>query len=330
VQYNFCSRAEIKRLRASDERIAVISLRHPEKPPLRFAGLRSDRDGSMLLDIACNDITESMPGRIRPTPEIAGNIQEFWRAVKGRVTRFVCQCENGVGLCQGVVAALVELDGIDPKPILRRGTYNRLLYRLILETAGKQPVPEPLVSIVCRISYPFDRFQAFMLCMERQRYTNWQVVAVTDGPRDDVARYVQSREDAKVHLIQTAERVGHWGHPYRQQGIDAAQGEIIGLQNDDNYLVPGFLEQLVWAIQDGADLVLCDTVHSYLAWASYRVEARRSSCDLGAFLVRAGLIRQVKWPGNDQESDGEFIEGLAALAGRNKIACIRRPLFIHN
>src|SRR5437773_4001151 len=102
--------------------------------------------------------------------------------------------------------------------------------------------------------------------MQRQRYANWELVAVTDGPRQDIADYLRGRQDGKVVLMQTKEPLGHWGHPCRQRGIDAARGEIIGVQNDDNYLVPGFLEQMVGAIQDGADLVLCNTVHNHIGW----------------------------------------------------------------
>jgi hypothetical protein len=326
----FCGRIELERWQAPLQGHAVVSLRDSEKPPVKLAGLRNESGGPWVLDIACNDITEPMPGRICPTATIAQRIHEFWQHHKEHVAAFVCQCESGIGRSQAVAAALGALQGGDPTPILRRGTYNRLLYRLILEAAGKKLPPDPLVSIVCRITYPLNRFQAFMLSMDRQRHTHWQVVAVTDGPRPDVVRFLSAREDDKVHLIHTAERLGHWGHPYRQRGIDAAGGEIIELQNDDNYLVPGFLEQLVWAIQDGASLVLCDTCHSYFGWACHHVEPRRGECDLGAFLARASLIRQVKWPGNDQLSDGEFIERLAALAGPDKIAFVRRPLFIHN
>ena len=247
----------------------------------KSAGHLARTSSIVVLDITCNDIAEPMPGRICPNPAIGKTIYDFWLSQKNRVAGIVCQCESGIGRSQGVAAALTALDGGDPTHIIRRGTYNRLLYRFILEAAGKELPPEPLVSIVCRITYPLDRFQAFLLSMERQRYTNWQVVAVTDGPRPDITEFLAARQDSRVLLIQTPERLGHWGHPYRQQGIDAASGEVIGLQNDDNYLVPGFLEQMVWSIQDGAALVLCDTVHSYLGWACDHVEPRRSKCDLG-------------------------------------------------
>jgi Glycosyl transferase family 2 len=329
MKVHFCNRMTLEGATSIGKEIAVISLRNGDKPPAKVAGGSAQASGVAVLDVVCDDIDEPMPHSVCPTPAIAKNIYDFWAKHKDQVGWFVCQCETGLGLSQAVSAAILLFDGQDPNPILRQAAYNRSLYRLILEQAGRQPPPEPLVSIVCRILYPADRFQAFVLCMDRQRYPNWEVIGVTDGPRPDVAALLSSRKDGKVRLLETPERLGSWGHPYRQMGIDAARGEIIGLQNDDNYLVPGFVEQLVWVIQDGAQMVLCDTVHSYFGWAYQQVQPRRAGCDLGAFLARTSLFRQVQWPGNNQDSDGDFIERMASAAGQG-IATIRKPLFIHN
>ena len=44
-------------------------------------------------------------------------------------------------------------------------------------------------------------------------------------------------------------------------------GEFIGLSNDDNYYVPGYLEQIVNALAD-ADIAMCEILHSYSGWAA--------------------------------------------------------------
>lgn len=219
----------------------------------------------------------------KPTLEDAQKILSAYLVAKGMGCRmFIAQCEAGVGRSQGVVAALLELEGETEgvKEIKRMGTYNRLLYRLILEAAGRTVPADPLVSMVIRLKYPESRFEAFIHSMKRQRWDRIEVVAVTDGPLDegkDAEDIREAFESAQVWVtvIETAEAKGRWGHPYRQLGIDAAQGEWIGLSNDDNYYVPGFIEQMVNAGEEhGADLVLCETLHSYSGWGGRRNRLR--------------------------------------------------------
>jgi hypothetical protein len=52
----------------------------------------------------------------------------------------------------------------------------------LLSAAGMNLEIDPLVSIAVRIKYAPDRLKLFILSMQRQRYENWEVVAVTDGP----------------------------------------------------------------------------------------------------------------------------------------------------
>jgi hypothetical protein len=67
----------------------------------------------------------------------------------------------GIGRSLAALAALMKIGGADPRPLLHRGTHNRVLYRKILEAAGLHPDPEPLVSLVVRVKYSPDRLTAF-------------------------------------------------------------------------------------------------------------------------------------------------------------------------
>lgn len=271
----------------------------------------------------------------KPTREDAVAILEAYQRAKGEgCSTFIAQCEAGVGRSPAVVAALLTLEGdtSGAKEILRMGTYNRLLYRLILEAAGKEVSPDPLVSMVVRMKYPLDRLDSFLACMERQRWNNIEIIAVTDGITDLNIPFIENlhrgggREVYKTFLkvIKTPTAKGRWGHPYRQLGIDAAQGEWVGVTNDDNYYVPGFIEQMVGSAEDAnADLVICDMLHSYSGW-----ERVAAGGDLGCFLARRELIRQVPWEGDDLKADRRFLQGLVDRC-RN-VAIVNRALFIHN
>jgi hypothetical protein len=274
------------------------------------------------LNLIFNDATDGFDIVRPPTIEHAQRILQFFREQSGR-DHFVCQCQVGLGRSMGVVAAIMKINNADPKSVLRRGTYNRGLYRKLLAAAGVPPEPEPLVSMAVRVKYAPDRLALFLLSMRRQRHENWEVVAVTDGPNAAAAAVVEQMNDPRVRLIQTEKPLGHWGHPYRQLGIDACRGQFIGLSNDDNYYVPGYFEQMLFALES-ADMAICRIVHSYASWGVVEV-----GTDLGSWIARAELVRQVPWPGWEFTSDKVYTDALKALA-KDRVATIESPLFVHN
>ena len=75
---------------------------------------------------------------------------------------------------------------------------------------------------------------------------------------------------------------------------------------------------------ENADLALCETVHSYFAWNT--VEAGQ---DLGSWIARASLVRQVPWVGCDFTSDKDYIASLKSVA-KERVAVVSRALLVHN
>jgi len=292
--------------------------------PEQLAQLRDWAGVVAHLDLIFNDATD--PFQIVSPPTIEQGKQILCSAaaqLENKVPNLVLQCQAGIGRSHGAQAALMKIYGQDPKPVLAKGTYNRRLYRCILAAAGMTPDPEPLVSMCIRLKYDPERLQLFLLSMRRQRYENWELVAVTDVPNPPAAELVKSMADPRVTLIQTDKSLGRWGHPHRQVGIDACRGEFIGLSNDDNYYVPGYLEQMVMA-SDAADLILCYCLHSYGGWGVFA-----EGLDLGFWLARASLIRRLPWTGLEFTSDREYLLKVKALAA-GRIAVVKRPLLIHN
>ena len=289
-------------------------LPHPEKPPWV-------RDH---LQLSFHDIDEPMPGFTEPNREHASALFHF-HDNRRDAAGLVVACLAAAGRSQAVVAALNTLHDMQPKMIFSLATYNRLLYQLIVEAGGGYVPPEPLVSIVVRIKYPGDRLSALLLSLRRQRWKNWELISVTDGSRYDTAGYCDSRHV----VIQTEQRQERWGHPHRQQGIDAARGAFIALGNDDNYYTPGFIDQMVYALQSqDADMAVCHYLGHYLGWQHIPAVPKAGHCDLGCFMAKASLVRSVPWEGQEFNSDGLYIEKLARKAG--KVVEVSRPLFIHN
>jgi len=298
---------------------AVICIADPGDKPAPIRDLANVR---ARLNLYFHDAIEAFGGVRPPTLQDARKILRFVEQ-QCSAPHVVVQCYSEKGRSESVQAALMKIKGHDPRAILREGTYNPLLYRLLLAAAGVPLDPEPLVSINVRVKYAPDRLRLFLLCMKRQRHENWEAVAVTDGPNPDAARLVAELNDSRIRLIQTETPLGLWGHPYRQLGLDACRGEFIGMSNDDNYYVPGYLEQMLYAIED-ADFAQCAMTHSYRAWGT-----RDLGTDLGCWIARASLVRQVPWPGTHFPADEDYIKALKALAN-DRVATVNRPLFVHN
>ncbi len=305
---------------------ALITFRDAELPPAKA-------EHTPRLDLVMNDIAEPMANLLAPAQEHAQRIRAF--VAELRVSQsLIIQCEAGLGRSMACAAALLLAQGDEAaaKKLLRLGTHNRRLYRLLCAEFGLQVPAEPLVALAVRVKYPNDRAEAFLLSLRRQRYTNWRCVFVTDGPmryKDEFADQVYDTWD----LIETSERRGLWGHPYRHVGIAAALGwsevQYVGLNNDDNYLTPGYIEQLVNAAQDEqADLVLCRMLHAYSGWGVVASDPVAGCADVGNWIASADLIRQVKFDEYDFLADGRFVERLAAKA--KKVARVEKPLLCKN
>lgn len=276
------------------------------------------------LDLIFNDTGQDFGPVRSPSEADARAILDFVASHR-HVPNIVFQCQVGVGRSLGACAAIQKVYGGDPRGALYRGTHNRRLYRLVLEGAGLTPEPEELVSMVVRVKYAPDRMTAFLLCMRRQRYENWELVFVTDGPNAAAVELVAQSKDPRVKIIETERALGKWGHPYRQRGIDACGGRYIGLSNDDNYYVPGYLEQMVNAMaQHSAALALCPIVHSYWGWQQVG-----AGHDIGAWIARRDLIERTPWTGDDYMSDAHYLEELRRNAA-GRVAILDRPLFVHN
>ena len=317
---------ELRKLIVPFEQCAVLSICNPGSSQ----SLVADNECVFArLFMEFDDISRPVNGLQMPTREHAKAAIEF--AARHADKPIVVQCDGGAGRSQAVIGAMSATYDTHLQ-ILRNGTYNKLLYRLILEKRGLKVPEEKLVSMVVRVKYEWEKMQAFLLCMDAQRYSNWEVIVTTDGPASyDIRALVESATPA-VRLVETSERLGQWGHPWRQNGLDVALrsfgGDYICMSNDDNYYVPSYLELMALELDRGADLVLCDQLHAYRGWQWQRTEPRCGSCDLGCFMAKRELVAQVKWPGNDFAADGRFVEELAAKAG--KVAHVDRPLFIKN
>lgn len=169
-----------------------------------------------------------------------------------------------------------------------------------------------------------------------QTYPHWRMLVVHDGPTTaDVSEFLAglTASDPRVATATTPERKQKFGHPYRQFAVDGLAGscEWLLLTNDDNYYVPVFLE---WLVSEGErppghSFVHCDMVHSHQSWRQMTTRPARGKLDLGGFIVRSALAKQVPFDNTSFAGDGDWINRLAAKAKKG-VRHVAATLFVHN
>lgn len=201
----------------------------------------------------------------------------------------------------------------------------------------KQVTLKPQLVDVIAVAYfntdprRFEAFRCLLASLQAQTYSNWQLTVYHDGPifKPEIARHPVWREDSRLKLVETQNRVEQFGHPNRALGIAAAEGEVLALTNDDNYFMPVYLEWLLGAMQQQeADLVYCNTIHSHLRWQPMKTKLRPGKIDVGGWLVKTAIAKKTPWTDFSFRGDGIYVSALARAA--SKVYKVESYLFVHN
>jgi hypothetical protein len=89
---------------------------------------------------------------------------------------------------------------------------------------------------------------------------------------------------------------------------------------------------------ENLDLVLCNMVHSHVfrdlpnpfGYQALNVEPRRRRVDIGAFIFRTQLGKNVGWRDKGFEGDATFFEDLINNKPKPSMGKINKVLFVHN
>ena len=101
-----------------------------------------------------------------------------------------------------------------------------------------------------------------------QTNPNWDLTIMYDGyPPKHIQDIMSMFADPRIHFTHSGSRNGKWGHPNRKAMIESLPDDgYVLLTNDDNMYVPVFVEAMLSATKDGAGMVYCDTLHSYVGY----------------------------------------------------------------
>ncbi len=194
----------------------------------------------------------------------------------------------------------------------------------------------PVVSLVVA-SYlnddarRLDSLMCLLYSLKAQTYPHWEAVVVHDGPLPSPRLHALAYEadPARIHVAETPQRKGQFGHPWRKWGVDRTSGRYVGLSNDDNYYCPVYFEWMVHTLQQkDAQLVHCDMVHSHRAFSVISSKPERGSIDAGNWLVEAEIAKSTPWTDMGFAGDWTYFSALHRRA--KKTVKVSAPLFVHN
>ena len=123
----------------------------------------------------------------------------------------------------------------------------------------------PEISVLIPCYNGFKYMERCLLSLESQSYNNFEVIIVDDCSADDsfeqLVKY-KEKSDLNINIIKNIENVGPGES--RNTGIKNACGKWISFCDCDDWYEPDFLKEMIQkAINEQADLVMCDYYYVY-------------------------------------------------------------------
>ena len=116
----------------------------------------------------------------------------------------------------------------------------------------------PLVSVIMPAYNAAPFIGEAMASVIAQTVTDWELLVIDDGSRDDSLQIVQNiaATDPRIHVLQNDVNMGV--ARARNRGLDLFRGKYVALLDSDDYWDPRFLEcSLARAEETLADIVYC-------------------------------------------------------------------------
>lgn len=174
-----------------------------------------------------------------------------------------------------------------------------------------------------------------------QTNPNWKAHVIVDSHEDfnsdgmqKVKNFFSFENRIRFSSIDGPNR--DWGNTPRMYGLDQCQEEWMVMTGDDNYYTPLFVNEVFNVIDDNVNFVYCDHVQIEANYNYYRgvldTNPAISQIDLGAYVTRPKLARQIQFNVKNFFGDGEFANNYAnAFCTKHEfIRKIHKVLYVHN
>jgi hypothetical protein len=202
------------------------------------------------------------------------------------------------------------------------------------------------ITIVCVAYKRYAKIQVLVHSILCQSLNNWKLHIIHDGYDQEMDELLgpYREKHPQISYEFTPTRYDDYGHTLRDIGIRQVETEYLLITNDDNYYVPEFLKLMFQEINRAElDMVLCDMVHSHLdskqeemryqadTYGFFSTYPKNFKVDIGCFIVRTELAKQVGFRDKSFTGDGVFVEDIIASVGKEiRIGKLKKILFVHN
>tara|TARA_B100000131_G_scaffold306803_1_gene334268 strand:- start:157 stop:1032 length:876 start_codon:yes stop_codon:yes gene_type:complete len=183
---------------------------------------------------------------------------------------------------------------------------------------------EEITIVVSTFGQDF-KLKTLINCFKSQTYDRWKMIIIHDGPapaklKKSLRSHGYISDDFNITFIETKKRKNQYGHNSRKLALEHyVDTEWVLLTNGDNYYCPVFLEKMFEASQE-KDVVMCNFIHSHRNWMPFRStfdsgsnagrkEIKRG-IDIGAFMVKSSIAKDVGFNHIDFCADGKFVEDI--------------------
>lgn len=177
--------------------------------------------------------------------------------------------------------------------------------------------------------------EVILNCLLGQQLQNFKVIVLNDGGDPNFQKIIQKyRVYNDIKFYSTNERFNDWGYTLRNKALAKVDTEWILNTNDDNYYVPTFTKELK-PYMAGNDFIMYNCIHSHHRadlQGSYQLlkpKLKLGGIDLGQFVIKTNIVKNLKFNEKNVSADGEFIETLNDRYNYS-FKHIDKCLFIHN
>lgn len=198
------------------------------------------------------------------------------------------------------------------------------------------PRPAQTTAKVAFICPVYNSHPQIISSLINQSHTNWVLYLIHDGENSTgLRKLVDVINDPRIIYIETTERLGHWGHVYRQQWLNKLKEsdfDYVVITNADNQHVPTYTEYMLKGFTNGQVATYCAQMgHSYIAWKIIECRLQQGYLDSAGVMVKKDVACQIGWPDVEAHSaDWTYFKAIIDKYGANKFAKVDGCLLIHN
>lgn len=194
------------------------------------------------------------------------------------------------------------------------------------------------VTIICPVYNQYPEILSSMIC---QTHENWELLLIHDGPSNiNMKEIVDAAHDKRIKYIETAERVGGYGHKIRQWALTQIKAgnlseapDYIVITNGDNHHTPNFLERLLEGFDsDQVVGTFCsEMIHSYIQHKIIKCELKQGYLDCAGVMIRADVALKVGWKDvNSHSADWYYFDDIIKQFGEHNFRKVEGCLLVHN